>query len=197
MAHVVVPLADGFEEIEAVAVVDILRRAGLRVTVAGVDGDEAVGSHGMRIRCDARLDDVTPREADAVVLPGGLPGTRRLAESEAVASLVRHVNGREGLVAAICAAPTVLAGLGLLEGRRATSHPAHRDEMGPCRYETAAVVRDGNVVTSRGAGTAVEFALELVRILVDDATADDIARRIVHAGQPEPGARGGQGARDA
>ncbi len=186
MKHVIVPLANGFEEIEAIAIVDILRRAGLRVTVAGVDGDEATGSHDVRLRCDRRLDAVD-EDADAVVLPGGLAGTRRLAESAAVAQHVRRVHAAGGIVGAICAAPTVLAKLGLLEGRRATSHPAHRDEMRGCRYAETPVVRDGNVITSRGAGTAIDFALALVRVLVDDATADDIASRIVRAhADPDP-----------
>ena len=179
MKRVIVPLAEGFEELEAVAIIDILRRAGTDVTVAALEGSVVTGSHGIAITCDAPLDACDPAAADAVVLPGGLPGTRHLAASEAVATLASEVYRRGGLVAAICAAPTVLDGLGLLEGKAATSHPAHADEMTRCLYNEAPVVVSGNIVTSRGAGTAVDFAAELVAILVGRPAADDILSRIV------------------
>jgi 4-methyl-5(b-hydroxyethyl)-thiazole monophosphate biosynthesis len=180
MKHVIVPLADGFEEIEAVAIIDILRRAGVAVTVAGVGGRQVTGSHDIRVECDRRVEQCRAAQADAVVLPGGLPGTTNLGASEAVRSLVSSVHAAGGLVAAICAAPTLLNAAGMLDGKSATGHPAHADEMDRCRYSTERVVTDGNVVTSRGAGTAVEFAAELVRLLVGAETADDIMRRIVH-----------------
>lgn len=174
--RVIVPIANGFEEIEAVAVIDVLRRAGLEVVVAGVEGADAIGSHDIALRCDALIDQCDA--ADAMVLPGGMPGSKRLRESEAVRAWVKRLHAEGKLVAAICAAPTVLESCGILEGKRATSHPNHADEMKRCIYETAAVVKDGNVITSRGAGTAIAFAAEVVRYLVDDATADDILARI-------------------
>jgi 4-methyl-5(b-hydroxyethyl)-thiazole monophosphate biosynthesis len=174
--RVIVPVANGFEEIEAVVVIDVLRRAGLDVVVAGVEGADAIGSHDIALRCDAILDECD--RADAIVLPGGMPGSKRLRESDAVRAWVTRLHAEGKLVAAICAAPTVLEACGILEGRRATSHPSHADEMKRCVYETGEVVTDGNVITSRGAGTAIAFAAEVVRKLVDDATADDILARI-------------------
>lgn len=180
--RVIVPVANGFEEIEAVVVIDILRRAGLDVVVAGVDGSDVIGSHRIALRCDASIEECDG--ADAIVLPGGTPGSRRLQESEAVRGLVTRFHAEGKLVAAICAAPTVLEACGVLAGRRATSHPNHADEMKRCIYENATVVADGNLVTSRGAGTAIEFAAELVRRLVDDATADEILRGIQYTKRP-------------
>ena len=174
--RVIVPIANGFEEMEAVVIIDVLRRAGLDVVVAGVEGADAIGSHAIALRCDALLDGND--RADAVVLPGGMPGSRRLRESEAVRACVTRLHAEGKLVAAICAAPTVLESCGLLEGRRATSHPDLAPEMKRCVYETAAVVVDGNVITSRGAGTAIAFAAAVVRHLVDEATANDILARI-------------------
>lgn len=174
--RVIVPVANGFEEIEAVVVIDILRRAGLEVVVAGVEGSDVIGSHAIALRCDASIEEC--ENADAIVLPGGMPGSQRLKESKAVRALVTRFHAEGKLVAAICAAPTVLEACGMLDGRRATSHPDQAGEMKRCVYETTAVVTDGNLVTSRGAGTAIEFAAELVRRLVDDATADGILERI-------------------
>ena len=174
--RVIVPVANGFEEIEAVTIIDILRRAGLDVVVAGVEGSDVVGSHDIALRCDALIDQL--QDADAMVLPGGMPGSRRLRESDAVRGWVKRLHRDGKLLAAICAAPTVLESCGLLEGRRATSHPNHAAEMRRCNYVTDAVVVDGNVITSRGAGTAIEFSAAIVRYLLDDKTADDILARI-------------------
>jgi len=174
--RVIVPVANGFEEIEAVTIIDILRRAGLDVVVAGVEGTDVVGSHDIALRCDALIDQL--QDADAMVLPGGMPGSRRLRESDAVRGWVTRLHRDGKLLAAICAAPTVLESCGLLEGRRATSHPNHAEEMKRCNYVTDAVVVDGNVITSRGAGTAIEFSAAVVRYLLDDKTADDILARI-------------------
>lgn len=181
MKRVIVPLAPGFEEIEAVAVIDILRRAGIEVVTAGLDGDAIEGSHGITIAADMELKDVEWSDADALVLPGGMPGSKHLRESARVRDAVASVAGSGRLVAAICAAPTVLVAAGILEGRRATSHPAHRAEMTGCRYEEAAVVEDGNIITSRGAGTAIEFAAAVVRRLAGEDAARDILARIVYA----------------
>jgi 4-methyl-5(b-hydroxyethyl)-thiazole monophosphate biosynthesis len=172
--HVIVPVADGFEEIEAVVIVDILRRAGIRVTMAGVGGLEATGSHGITLRCDARIEDCDAGVADAVVLPGGMPGSKRLRESAPVMALLEEAARLGKLTAAICAAPTVLHAAGLLAGRRATSHPAHAAEMTGCHYLEEPVVVDGTVVTSRGAGTAVEFAAAIVSHLAGPDAAADI-----------------------
>ncbi|MDH3197140.1 MAG: DJ-1/PfpI family protein [Candidatus Krumholzibacteria bacterium] len=179
MKHVIVPLAPGFEEIEAVVIVDFLRRAGLRVTVAAVVGALPVtGSHGIVVVADARIEDADLGAADAIVLPGGVPGARNLGASEILRAALREAAAAGRLLGAICAAPAVLDAHGLLAGRRATSHPNHRAEMTNCTYVEERVVTDGHVVTSRGAGTAVEFAAQLVRCLVGETAADDILRAI-------------------
>jgi 4-methyl-5(b-hydroxyethyl)-thiazole monophosphate biosynthesis len=174
--RVIVPVANGFEEIEAVVIIDFLRRAGLDVIVAGVEGADVLGSHDIALRCDALLEQCDG--ADALVLPGGMPGSKRLRESDVVRSLVKKLFEEGKLVAAICAAPTVLESCGILQGRRATSHPDQADEMKRCTYVSEPVVADGNVITSRGAGTAIDFAAAVVRHLVDDKTANEILARI-------------------
>ena len=178
MQHVMVPLADGFEEIEAITVIDILRRAGVRVTIAGVEGTSATGSHGIRVECDAVFAARACEGADALVLPGGMPGSRRLGESAQVREAVTRMAAQGRLIGAICAAPTVLESCGVLRGKRATSHPDHAHEMRDCHYEETAVVEDGNLITSRGAGTSIDFAAALVRRLAGEDTARDILARI-------------------
>lgn len=176
--RVLVPLAPGFEEIEAVAVIDILRRAGIEVVVAAVLDNPVAGSHGIAVTCDVAAAGVDASRFDALVLPGGMPGTRRLCESAVVREWVTAMATAGKLVAAICAAPTVLDACGVLAGRRATSHPNHAAEMRTCRYVETAVVRDGNFITSRGAGTAIEFAAALVTELVGTDAARDILAKI-------------------
>jgi 4-methyl-5(b-hydroxyethyl)-thiazole monophosphate biosynthesis len=181
--HVVVPLAQGFEEIEAIAVIDVLRRAGVRVTVVAVeaaDGLSVTGSHDVSVTCDARVEDCDPATVDAIVLPGGMPGTTGLGRSDAVGGLVRALDAQERLVAAICAAPTVLNAAGVLEDRRATSHPGHEAEMDRCHYVEDAVVVDGHVITSRGAGTAIAFAAAVVEELAGPEAAAGVLRAIQH-----------------
>lgn len=178
MKRVIVPVADGFEEIEAVVVIDLLRRADIHVVVAGVGATTVTGAHAITIRCDAPLDECDCATADAIVLPGGAAGTQRLRESHEVRNAVTSMFASGKLVAAICAAPTVLESCGILEGKRATSHPAHAGEMIRCRYEEAPVVEDGNVITSRGAGTSIEFAAAVVSRLLGGDAARDILQRI-------------------
>jgi 4-methyl-5(b-hydroxyethyl)-thiazole monophosphate biosynthesis len=180
MKRVVVPLATGFEEIEAVAVIDILRRADVEVRVAGVGGARIVGGHGLAVECDCLIEDCDADGTDAVVLPGGMPGTLNLGKSEAVRRLINGVAAAGRVVAAICAAPTVLCSAGLLDGKTATSHPAHEHEMTGCNYSRDRVVVDGNLVTSRGAGTAVEFAIRMAGILAGPEKARELESKIVY-----------------
>ena len=178
-----VPLADGFEEIEAVTIIDILRRGGIDVTVAAVGDMRPTGSHGIGIECDAPMEAYAGESMDAIVLPGG-PGTRLLRESAAVRDAITRHAQRGAIVAAVCAAPTVLEAAGLLKGKRATSHPDHKNEMKSCRYEEAAVVEDGNIITSRGAGTSIEFAAAVVRRLSGEDAARDVLARIQYRRSP-------------
>lgn len=171
MKTVCVPLAPGFEEIEAVTVIDVLRRAGVTVVVAGIAPGPITGSHGITVTPDTTLDRVDAETLDMIALPGGMPGTLKLRESAALRDLLAGLSARGRYTAAICAAPMVLAATGLLEGKRATSHPSVRDQLVVASYLEEPVVEDGTVVTSRGAGTAMAFALRLVGLLVDDETA--------------------------
>jgi 4-methyl-5(b-hydroxyethyl)-thiazole monophosphate biosynthesis len=176
---VCVPLAPGFEEIEAVTIIDVLRRAGVTVIVAGTEPGPIRGSHDITITPDTTIDAVDAASLDMIALPGGIPGTLNLRESPAVRSAIERVAANGRYTAAICAAPMVLPAAGLLSGRRATSHPSVRAEIRAAEYDEAAVVEDGTVVTSRGAGTAMAFALRLVRLLADDASAERLRTAMV------------------
>ena len=184
MASILVPLADGFEEIEAVTVIDLLRRADIEVVVAGLDPGPVTGSHGITLMPDATLDEALGRDYDMAVLPGGLPGADHLAADERVCRLLRAMADSERFTAAICAAPKVLAAAGLLDGRRATSFPGCLD---PARTPGLTlvdepVVQDGRIITSRGPGTAMDFALALIENL-----AGSDARGAVEAPLQRPG----------
>ena len=172
-----VPIADGTEEIEAVTVIDVLRRAGVTVTVASVmDRAEIVASRGVRIVADRLVSGIADQTFDLIVLPGGMPGAEHLRDHAALAGLLRRHAGENRLLGAICAAPTVvLEPGGFLENREATAHPAFSDRLDPDRRSEARVVADGHLITSRGPGTALEFALRLVAVLLGEAAARDVA----------------------
>ncbi len=174
--RVLLLLADGFEEIEAVAPIDILRRAEVDVTVAAVGGHLSVtGKTGITVTADCLLADRKHDAFDALVLPGG-PAARSLKENPEVLDLVRTSFSRGLVVGAICAAPIVLRKAGVLEGKSYTAHFSVSDELPEIRLE--AVVTDGTVITSRGAGTAVDFGLALVTALLGEETASSIAGAI-------------------
>ena len=167
MTRVLVPLADGFEEIEAVAIVDLLRRADIEVHTASLGDREVTGSHGITVVADASLDEVNAGVYDMIVLPGGMPGTAHLKSDPRVTRLLRQFAESGRYTAAICAAPSVLAHAGLLEGRKATSFPGFlkADSAPGIRLSEDPVVVDGKVATSRGPGTAVPFGLALIELL--------------------------------
>lgn len=171
MARVCVLFADGFEEIEAVTIVDVLRRADIEVTTVAVTTGPVPGSHGMRIETDTALDGALDETWDMVILPGGMPGSSNLRDDPRVRELLRRQNEDGRQIAAICAAPIALGAAGLLRGRRATSYPAFADQLEGAEYVEDRVVRDGNIVTSRGPGTALEFALQLVHDLASPEAA--------------------------
>ncbi len=181
--RVLVPLAEGFEEIEAVTVIDVLRRAGVEVVVAGLRPGPVTGSHGIAVAADAGLDDVDPDGFDMIALPGGMPGTTNLMEDERVLAAVRALHARGRPTAAVCAAPMVLARAGVVGGVAVTSHPSVRDRLGDADVRAEPrVVRSGSVITSQGPGTSLEFALALVEELVGAAKAGELARAMVVAG---------------
>jgi 4-methyl-5(b-hydroxyethyl)-thiazole monophosphate biosynthesis len=171
-----VPLAEGFEELEAVTIIDVLRRAGVTVTTAALESSPVTGSHGISVAADTRLSQVLGERFDAVVLPGG-PAAKRLRDDPRVIAVLQHT-AREGrVVAALCAAPIALEAAGVLAGKRATVYPGN--ELPSAHYVEERVVVDGNVVTSRGPGTALEFSLALVDMLVGTATASELAAAMI------------------
>lgn len=173
---VLVPLADGCEEIEAVTIIDILRRAGIEVVVAGLTGRIVEASRGVKLEPDMDLESALRRDYDMVVLPGGAGGARRLEADQRIHTLLRGMADSGRFTTAICASPAVLAAAGLLDGREATSYPGYldRDPAPGMRYSEAAVVQDGKVITSRGPGTAMDFALKLVEVLCDKRQRDKV-----------------------
>lgn len=180
MSRVLVPLADGFEEMEAVTVVDLLRRAGIEVHTASLAGPEVTGSHGIAVRADLGLDAVRAAEYDMIVLPGGLPGADHLKRDERIIGLLRRFADDGRYTAAICAAPGVLAHAGLLEGRSATSFPGflHADSAPGLRLLDEAVVVDGRLITSRGPGTAIHFGLALIELLEGEEARRQVQERL-------------------
>ncbi|MFM7888697.1 MAG: DJ-1 family glyoxalase III [Pseudanabaena sp.] len=178
MPTVLVPLFEGFEEIEAVTIIDVLRRGNIEVVTASLAGQTVMGAHAIAITADQLLDAVEASQFDAIVLAGGA-GTFRLREDHRIASILKAQSAANKLVAAICAAPTVLSNAGLLRGKQATSFPAVKDQLEMGEYLEVPVVVDGKVVTSRGAGTAMAFALKLVEILQGEAIANKLAKDMI------------------
>lgn len=176
---VCVLLAEGFEEIEAVSIIDVLRRAGVETTVVGVSGAWVTGSHGITLRADTSIQTARDVAWDLVVLPGGLPGATRLRDDPWVQALLRWQCDHGRGLAAICAGPIALASAGVLEGHRVTSYPGFRQQLGEVEYVEEPVVRDGAISTSRGPGTALAFALHLVERLIDRETAAELAARML------------------
>lgn len=174
-------LADGFEEIEGLTVVDLLRRAGIEVTTASIMGRNHInGAHAIEVMTDALVEEVDYDAQDMLVLPGGLPGTTYLGEHATVCEQVKRFAAQGKWIGAICAAPTVFGNLGLLEGKAATCYPSMEEELKCGSYRQDAVVVSENVITSRGMGTAIDFSLKLIEVLASKETADNLAKGIVY-----------------
>ena len=180
-AKVLVPLAQGCEELEAVTVIDLLRRAAIVVVTAGLDGEAVRASRGTVLLPDATLDAALEDEYEMVVLPGGLPGADHLDQDTRIQALLKRMAAAGKYTAAICAAPKVLAHAGLLAGRRATSYPGVLDAMDltDVTVVNEAVVVDGRVITSRGPGTAMDFALTLIECLAGRGVRDEVEAGLV------------------
>ncbi|MEW6380795.1 MAG: DJ-1 family glyoxalase III [bacterium] len=177
---VLVPVADGTEELEAVSIIDVLRRAGALVTVASVDGPQITASRGVKLVADKLIADCLDETYDLVVLPGGMPGAEHLRDSNELAVILHRQQQRGELYAAICAAPAVvLQHHGLLDQRRATCHPDFVQYLKDTSAVESRVVVDGTCITSRGPGTALEFALKLVEQLFGRQKAGEIAQAMV------------------
>jgi 4-methyl-5(b-hydroxyethyl)-thiazole monophosphate biosynthesis len=178
--HVLVPIADGCEELEAVAIIDVLKRAGADVTVASVDGLQITASRGVKLVADRLMKDCAADEYDLIALPGGMPGAEHLRDSNELTDLLKRQRNDGKLYAAICAAPVVaLQPHGLLEGKKATCHPGRKDNLNNAEAASQRVVVDGNLITSQGPGTAVEFALELVEQLFGSEKKQEVAGPMV------------------
>lgn len=184
MKKVSVILADGFEEIEALTAVDLLRRAQIYVDTVSITEEYTVhGAHGINVQTEDLFEEVNFAEFDMVVLPGGLPGTTYLNEHEGVRRVVKDFADNGKFVGAICAAPSILGGMGLLKGKRAACYPTVEDKLPGAVIMKLPVVRDGNIITSRGMGTAMEFALKLTEVLMGREDAVEIADSILFTGK--------------
>jgi 4-methyl-5(b-hydroxyethyl)-thiazole monophosphate biosynthesis len=179
MSSVLVLFANGSEELEAITIVNILRRAGVHVTLAGLEAGPLRGSRQTVLLPDTTLDEAVQQHFDMLVLPGGQPGTDTLKSDTRVLQLVRDMYHDDRYVCAICAAPSVLAAAGLLEGRYATSYPGALDHCPEVQRQPQAVVEDGKLITSRGPGTAMDFALTLVERLCGDAKRKEVEAGLV------------------
>ena len=181
MKKVYVFLADGFEEIEGLTVVDVLRRAGADTETVSVMGRKEIrGSHEIQILADSLFEDVDFSDARLLVLPGGMPGTLHLGEHQGLTKLLTETAAQGKRVAAICAAPSVLGGLGLLKGKRAVCYPGFEDKLTGAQVEMEEVVTDGCITTSRGLGTAIPFALELISLLFGPEKAEEIKKSVIY-----------------
>ena len=167
--RVLIPLAEGFEEIEAVSVIDILRRAEVEVVAAGLKEGLVEGSHKIKLLPDTSLDKIDPRDFDVLILPGGYPGFVNLGNDERILNMAREMDRAGKYVAAICGAPSVLIKAGVLQGRKATASPSGKAQVQACaKFCEDRVVVDRNLITSRSPGTAMEFALKLVEVLAGE-----------------------------
>ena len=174
-------LADGFEEIEGLTVVDLLRRAGVEVTTVSItESYEIHGAHGIDVLADKLFEEMNYEGQDMLVLPGGMPGTIHLGEHKGLEKLLRNFFAEEKYLAAICAAPSVFGKYGFLKGRKATSYPGFEEALVGAECVTDAVAVDDFMITSRGMGTAIPFSLALIEVLIDREKADEIGKSIIY-----------------
>lgn len=172
-------LANGFEEIEALTPVDVLRRAGLDVKTCSIGEKAVMGAHGIAIFADLSPSEINPADVDMLILPGGMPGATNLDASPLTDALIESVLSKGGRLAAICAAPLVLGRRGLLKGKNATCYPGFESELSGANVTGEGVVTDGNITTAKGMGVALDFALELVCLTVGEGKAREISSAIM------------------
>lgn len=181
MANIAIFLAEGFEEIEGLMVVDLLRRAGITVDMVSIsDSLTVTGSHKITVTADKLLKDIDFDSYELLVLPGGMPGTIHLGECEELCDALVKACESDKKIAAICAAPTVFGKLGLLKGKKACCYPDMEDGLVGAEVSYQPVTVDGNITTSRGLGTALPFALSLIEQLLDKETSDELAEKVVY-----------------
>jgi 4-methyl-5(b-hydroxyethyl)-thiazole monophosphate biosynthesis len=181
MALVYVFFANGTEEIEGLTVLDLLRRADIKVESVSIEENrEVMGSHEISIKTDKCFTDIVINEADMLVLPGGMPGTKNLLADEELKKAIIEFQQNGKMLAAICAAPIVLGAAGVLEGKKATCYPGYEDKLIGASYVEQPVVCDGNIITSRGLGTAIEFSLAIIEHYCGSEKAQQIKKAIIY-----------------
>lgn len=181
MGRIYVFLADGFEEIEGLTVVDLFRRAGKEVCMASINGTKTIhGSHGITLQADALFEECDFSDGELLVLPGGMPGTIHLGEYRPLCDLILSWNAEGKRIAAICAAPTVFGRLGILEGKKAVCYPGMEEQLTGAKVVKAKAVTDGNITTGMGMGAAIAFALELIGLLCGQTKAQELKKSIVY-----------------
>jgi 4-methyl-5(b-hydroxyethyl)-thiazole monophosphate biosynthesis len=179
MSKVLVLLSPGFEEIEAVTIIDILRRGEIKVVIAGLEKEDVTGSHNISIKSDIYYKNVNIDDFDFLVLPGGQPGTNNLKANPTIIEWIQKFNKDKKIIGAICAAPTVLKNANIIKNVKITSYPSEKDNFDNEFYSEKNIVMDKNIITSRGVGTSIEFALELVNIINGKNVRDDLATKIL------------------
>lgn len=181
MVNTAILFAPGFEEVEGLTIVDILRRANINTSIIGVEEREITGAHDVTIKADKLLNEINSDEIDALILPGGAPGFQNLRKSETVLSLIKETDKKGKIVAAICASPSVLATAGILENKKATIYPGMEEEIqkGQGVLVDELVVVDGHIVTSKGPATTMPFALKLVELLKDKETSEEVEKGVL------------------
>ena len=180
MKNITVHLAEGFEEIEAISIIDVLRRAEFKVEVVSITGElEVTGSHNIKVTADALFEDIDYSVIDMIVLPGGMPGAANLKAHSGLREQILNFNDSEKPMAAICAAPMVFGNLGLLKEKQATCYPGFEDELHGAIITGEAVAEAGNIITGKGAGVAIKFALKIVEKFKGKEVADDLGAKMI------------------
>ena len=174
MKNAVIFLANGFEEIEALTVVDILRRAEIKCDMCSLQKLKVTGAHGIAVETDFTISESDFKDYECLILPGGMPGSKNLKENSKIIELVKEFNQKGKFIAAICAAPIVLNEAQVITNKKVTSFPGIKDELLGCEYQEEIVVQDGNLITSRGPATAMDFALKIVENLTSEVVSDKL-----------------------
>ena len=174
-------LADGFEEVEALCPLDLMRRAGLSVKTVGINKKEIVGAHGISVIADVSDSEYSDNEAEMIFLPGGMPGTLNLANSATVINAIKKAVADNAYIAAICAAPSILGDMGLLNGKEAICYPGFEDRLKGAVISKSKVVRDAKIITAAGMGVAYDMGIEIVRTLCGDKKAKELKEATIHA----------------
>lgn len=180
---IIVFLADGFEEVEALTVVDYLRRVDIEVDMVSItQKTEVVGAHSIKVLADKVIEDIKDlNDYHGLVIPGGLPGATNLRDNKDVIEIIKDMNGKDKLIGAICAGPIVLERAGIIKDKNVTSYPGFEDQLTSSSYIQESVVRDGNIITSRGPSLAVDFAIEIVTYLLDEKIAGKLKDDILYS----------------